>query len=184
LNINLTITKTKKNDITIQTDRLKLRPYRSEDVKRVQEIISWEEVRRWTLNSPQNTESVNFWIKTRNRRRNTYSFAVELKETFEIIGHVEIRYEEKHNRGSLTYWIDKEHCRKGIGTEVLKTIIQFGIKHLGCHKVFAYSFVENHVSHIALKKSGLAFECVLKEHMVKDGVYRDICVHSTFQHNF
>lgn len=60
--------------------------------------------------------------------------------------------------GSIGYWLDQDHCGKGITTKVVKKIIDFGFRELNLNRIEINCATENIGSNQVAKKMGLKYE--------------------------
>ena len=70
--------------------------------------------------------------------------------------------------GEVEYW------GKGIGTELVKLLLEYGFKELNLHKVVVDVVVPNVSSIRCLEKNGFKLEGTLQKEMYIDGKYYDM----------
>jgi len=102
-------------------------------------------------------------------------FAVDIDGN--VIGSVGFMDIEKH-KAEIGYWIGKKYWNKGIITEALKLITNFGFKKLKLRRIYATIFVNNVVSAHILKKNGYKFEGKMKNYILKKGKLIDIFMYA------
>ena len=121
--------------ITLETDRLLLRPFRKEDAESVfNNYASDDEVTKYvtwcTHESIETTKCLlDFWIK-QYEKEERINFAIELKETGELIGGIDVvGYLE--GVPVIGYVISKKYWGKGIATEATMKVIEllFSLNH-------------------------------------------------------
>lgn len=105
-------------------------------------------------------------------------FAIDLNG--EIIGVAGIMLKEDVYRcnGEIGYWIGQEHWGKGIGTRVVKELVQIAFDNLKIYRVYAEVFENNIASARVLEKNGLAKEATLKNAIIKAGVRQNLNIYS------
>lgn len=83
----------------------------------------------------------------------------------------------RHNRAEIGYELfDAANRGKGLMTEAIGPILEFGFNELGLNRVEAYTSKENTASQRVLLKAGFEKEGLLKSHYLKNGVYEDSVV--------
>ena len=70
--------------------------------------------------------------------------------------------------GELEYW------GKGIGTEIVKMLLEYGFKELNLHKITSEVLVPNIGSIRIIEKNGFKLEGKFREEMYIDGIYYDM----------
>ncbi len=150
--------------VTLEGDRLVLRPYSSKNAKELSEI----EVR---FGGKVNTVAKALkWIRTSWIEDSCY-FGIFLKETKKLIGNAELCHMSwwYNHAGEVCYMIDKDYRKKGYATEASKIIIDFCFKRLGFHKMYADTDPDNKASQKVLKKLGFKLEGISREKGIVNG---------------
>lgn len=78
----------------------------------------------------------------------------------------------------LGYWLAEPYWGKGIITEAVKQMIDYGFKHLSVTRIYARPFGPNIASQKVLEKAGMKKEAVLKNSFFKNGEYCDEIIYS------
>jgi [ribosomal protein S5]-alanine N-acetyltransferase len=157
-----------KADSTIETPRLKLRPYTEEDIAELLPLIGAREVAVTTLRIPhpyREKDAREFIAATRQGpeiRR-----ALILRETGRLIGGAGLNVEESHCRAELGYWIGLPYWGQGYATEAASALVCYGFEELRLHRIFASHFRGNEASARVLKRLGMHFEGSQREHICK-----------------
>lgn len=108
-----------------------------------------------------------------------YSWAVVCKECNEVIGSIALlNVNEFHSQADCGYCYRKDHWGRGIGTECLRRVIQFGFEELGANRLEALHSVENPASGCVMKKSGMKREGVKREYFPTDHGYVDCIMYA------
>lgn len=161
----------------LETDRLILRPFILDDATRVQELAGDKDVAKTTLNIPHPyaLEEAKSWIKNHPTmiKNGTYPFAIVLKTERIIVGTMTIRVNETHKKGELAYWVGKEYWGNGYATEAAKEVVRYGFEDLNLNRVWAKAMSKNPASIKVMKNIGMRKEGVLKQDMIKSGVFVD-----------
>jgi RimJ/RimL family protein N-acetyltransferase len=160
----------------IETDRLKLRPFRLDDSERVQSLAGSDDVAKTTLNMPHPYEDgmAEQWI-SRHLKEFVHdegvTFAIERKEDGLLIGAIGLTGIRKHNRAVLGYWIGSEYWGNGYCTEAAHATINYGLREEGYHKILASHMKCNPASGRVMEKCGMKHEGTFVDHVLKNGQY-------------
>lgn len=104
-----------------------------------------------------------------------YFFAIELKETHEVIGMILqcSGTSATFNNSEIGYAIGRKYWNQGYVTEAFKAMIDF-VFSTGVHKVVASHFVGNNASKRVIEKCGLIYEGRRKEDLYYHEQYHDV----------
>ncbi len=91
-----------------------------------------------------------------------------------IVGEMGLHLLQEHQTAELGYWIAEEFWGKGIATEVLACVMDFGFGEMGLHKIFATHFGNNPASGKVMQKCGMKHEGVLRSHVISRGEFKDL----------
>lgn len=152
-----------KGTKNIETKRLILRPFLESDVgcmykdwasdPDVTEYLTWD-----THSSVEDTKLViDIWVRG-YKNAQTYNWAMELKETKEVIGS--IGFIDLNNdlcEAEAGYCMSKEYWGRGIMTEALCAVIGFAFTEVGFAYIYAVHDVRNPVSGSVMKKCGMRY---------------------------
>lgn len=130
-------------------------------------------------------EDVERWFSTNYSDKNQVLLGIYSNETNLIIGIVRLMFID---------WIsavtefgmfigDKNSRGIGIGTEVMKKIIDYAFRSLNLRKIFLKVIMDNLAAIKLYKSVGFNEEGVLKKHYWGDGKYVDVLVMSLFNIN-
>jgi RimJ/RimL family protein N-acetyltransferase len=75
-------------------------------------------------------------------------------------------------RGELGYWVATEH--HGYATDAVGTLVEYGFRDLGFHRIEAKVFDGNGPSRTVLENLGFTHEGVHREAVFSDGGFRDV----------
>src|SRR5512133_1026605 len=113
---------------TIETDRLRLRPFEAADAPVVQRELSRIEMARMlAIPHPYPEDGATTWIATARPGRD---FAIVLRETNEVVGGISLFEREQHRRAELGYWCAIDFWRRGYATEAVRAVIEYGFRAL------------------------------------------------------
>jgi ribosomal-protein-alanine N-acetyltransferase len=165
---------------TIETERLILRRFVIEDAENM--FKNWandSDVCRFLSWNPHGTievtrELLNGWIAA-YESENVYNWAVELKETGEVIGSIgTVGFSDKHFSCDMGYCISKSFWSKGIMTEALKALIKFFFTEVGLNRISAEHNTQNPASGRVMQKAGMTLEGTFRQRRIgKDGNFWD-----------
>lgn len=93
-----------------------------------------------------------------------------------IIGHYRIKWE--HSRSEIGYMILPEHQGKGIISEAIQLIIDYGFNEMKMHSLEAIIDPDNSASAKVLEKNNFIKEAHLKENEFYDGKFLDTVIYS------
>lgn len=164
------------HDPILETERLILRRFRLEDAKSVAKHCNNPSLTKWTKTIPypySEQDAINY-IKSNLeawKLEKTYTFAIVLKETDELIGSIAITHDAKNHNGELGYWIAETYWGKGYATEASLRMIQFAFEAKGYHRIYARHMKPNVASGRVMQKCGMVLEGELKDHVYQNGQY-------------
>lgn len=84
----------------------------------------------------------------------------------------------EHKKAEIGFWLLPEHWNKGIITEALPTVISYGFKSMGLHRIEALVESGNRNSVKVLKKVTFRFEGTLRDCEIKNGKYISLDVYA------
>ncbi len=145
--------------ITLETERLILRKFKKSDIKFLHEnCFSREAVTKyvtWKYEKLEDTdELINGWI-SEYKNDSYYHWCIELKETHEPIGSIELRPEG--NEAEVGYRIGDKWWNHGYATEAFKEVIRFAFCILKLHEISIDHHIENDASGKVALKNGFKF---------------------------
>lgn len=132
--------------------------------------------------------------KEENKHKNGYSsynrsfklFLMIDKTTNLIVGRCGLHnWNEEHKRAEVGYAMTNEsYKRKGLMTEVLETVIEYGFTKMNLHRIEALVGTENVPSLKLIKKNGFVKEGLLRQHYFLNDKYVDSAVFSKLYSEF
>lgn len=166
---------------TLNTERLILRPFRSTDAPRVQELAGAREVYATTERVPHPYERgmAEQWIASHDSlfASGEIALAITRAEDGLLMGSISLRVVEAHRRASLGYWLGTPYWGRGYCTEAAKAMIGYGLDDLGLHRITAQHMLGNPASGRVLVKAGMRREGELVDEFLKDGVFHTMAVY-------
>lgn len=119
---------------TLQSERLRLRPWRLDDAAVVQAVATDPLIPLITSVPTSGTreDAEAFVLRQWGRLADGagYAFAIALRSTDEAVGHIGL-WTRHLDDGRVTtgYWLAPEHRRKGLLTEALATLRNWALEH-------------------------------------------------------
>lgn len=163
----------------IRSERLAIRPVRSDDLPALLEVNGDDEVTRFlpypTWRSPQDGEA---WLERMHALSDAGTgeqLVVVRRLDHRPIGTVLLfRYDEGSSRVELGYVIGRAHWRRGYAREALRAVLDHAFAHLGIRRVEAQVDTSNAASGALLRALSFRHEGVLRRRWVAKGRARDV----------
>lgn len=164
---------------TITTDRMILRKFELSDASDV--LKNWAskpEIQHMYSEPVYNTvEAVTELLKkyTSNYGNNNYyRWAIADKESNICIGQIAFYYVDTNNHfAEIEYCIASEYQNKGLMTEAVKALINFGFEKIGLHRIQISAKEMNAPSKRVIEKCGFVYEGTFRDYFFMDGQYVD-----------
>jgi ribosomal-protein-alanine N-acetyltransferase len=165
--------------LSLETERLLLRPFDLEDAPDVQRLAGAFEVADTTLNIPHPYRDgmAEAWILTHNqlfRAGVLANFAVTLRQGRTLIGAIGLRIDPPHERAELGYWIGVPFWNQGYCTEAARATVRYGFDRLGLNRIHASHLSRNPASGRVMQKLGMCHEGRLRQHVRKWERHEDL----------
>ncbi len=150
--------------LPLDTERLRLRPVRLEDlevwlaVSRDAETVWWGEPSSTLEDARANLEKQ----LTGQERYGFSLWAVELKPTNTVIGAAGLQHLAESEEIEVGYRLLREHWGRGYATEAAKAAIRFGVDELDLDRIVAVTLPTNQASRRVMEKCGLSFVGVMQ----------------------
>lgn len=181
---------------TLETPRLRLRPFRADDAPALVRELSAVEVARETLSIPHpyaperaqeflarvaerfDAGKGVVWAIVDRPRSDAVPTAPAVATDAALIGAVGLDLVSAHRRAELGYWIAKSRWGQGIATEASRAVVAYGFDTLGLQRIEAHHYPENPASGTVMRKLGMTHEGRLRAKVWRDGVPRDLEVYA------
>jgi [ribosomal protein S5]-alanine N-acetyltransferase len=153
---------------TLETARLRLRPYTEADIAELVPLIGTREVAATTLRIPHpytENDAKEFLVMAQEPGK--LWLAVTLRSDGRQIGGVGLRVDEPHTNAELGYWLGVPYWGKGYATEAALEMLRYGFQQLKLHRIFASHFEGNTASSRILQKIGMQHEGCQRQHIRK-----------------
>ena len=160
---------------------IQLRPWRSDDLDRL--VLLADNIRisgRLTDRFPHpytREAGVNF-IAMATSQDPVHVLAIELDG--EVIGGIGIHRQDDifRKNAELGYWIGEAYWGRGIMSQAVPKIVDYGFRHFDIDRIFARPFGSNIASQKVLEKCGFVLEARFDKTLFKNGVYEDELVYA------
>ncbi len=174
---------------SLTTERLLLRPFRSEDAVEVQRLAGDYAVAATTLRIPHPYEDgmAEQWIATLEpafEKGEQVALAITSREDGRLLGAIGLTLDAANQSAELGYWIGKPYWGCGYATEAARALVHFGFGQLGLNRVYARHFAHNPASGRVLQKAGLYREGYMPQAIRKWGRFVDVVLYGIVRENW
>jgi len=169
---------------TIRTARLLLGTFESEDAPDLQRMAGAREIADTTVSIPHpyGLDHALAWINNQRResvRGRATNFAIRLLSGSSLIGCASLRdIDNEHHQAELGFWIGREWWGHGYAGEAAAAVLRFGFETLGLNRIYAHHMARNPAAGRVLLRIGMKQEGLLRERVMKWGVYEDVVVYA------
>ncbi len=167
---------------SLQTDRLRLRPFVADDAQTVATMAGTREIAAATTSIPHpySLTAAKTWIASLphlHRSGLAVHFAVSLIESKELIGCFALKnINRTHAHAELECWIGGDWQGQGFATEAGTKVLAFGFSQLELHRIYSYHMDQEVKASQLLTKLGLQREGTMREAIFKWGKYHDLAL--------
>lgn len=162
----------------LNTQRFNLREFTKNDLSNIYLGLSHPEVIKYygvSYTSKEAAKEQLEWFKNLEKEETGIWWAISSKENSQFLGAVGFNNLSKiHRKAELGFWLLPEFWKKGIISEVLPEVVDFGFKDLNLHRVEAMVETPNINSKNVLKKMKFLHEGQMKDCEIKNGVFISI----------
>ncbi|WP_444886177.1 GNAT family N-acetyltransferase [Microbulbifer sp. JMSA008] len=141
------------------TNRLIFRKWRDSDLSMIQKVYGDSEAMRWVGDgNTLSYEESKAWLKVTHNNymsRGYGMFAVELKNTLEVIGFCGIVHPNDQVDPEIKYAFSRDYWGQGMATEAVVGLIDYATIAFGIGKFIATIAPENIASERVLLKAGM-----------------------------
>ena len=172
-----------KKDLRIEvleTRRLRLRPFKTEDGERLTELLQDPEIHRWTssIPYPYTLDHAREFLELLDKDRATgasFVWAITDLQDGSVLGAMGL-HDVKPDSGNaeLGYWLGKDYRGLGYATEAARRVISWCFEVGEFHRIQASYFPGNQASEGVMRNIGMREEGLLRGYGYKNGVHQDI----------
>jgi len=162
----------------METDRLLLREVNKKDAANLFLLRSNKQAMKFIDRPiPASVDEMKPFIKMINKKvkeNETICWAITLKGRNELIGTISYHKTDKDNhRAEIGYMLMPDHWGKGLITEAITKVIDYGFKKMKLHSIEANINPANIASRKLLEKFKFKREAYFKENYFYNGKYLD-----------
>lgn len=173
----------------LETERLVIRAFTNDDAEALLSFRSNPEAMRFVPRPLQrNTEEALEMIGMINHNiaaNECIGWCVVLKSSGKVIGSVSFhRIEKEHHRAELGYMLHPDYWGKGLVTEAVRAIVDYGFRELNFHSIEAIIDPDNTASASVLNKLHFVKEAHFKENFVHNGRFTDTAIYSLLKSDY
>lgn len=167
----------------LETKRLLLRRIDEKDLHDLFQLRSLKEVMRY-IDRPlaiSITDAEILLEKMNQGLENNegIAWAITIKDNPQLIGTISYHRIEKENyRAEIGYMLHPDFWKKGIASEAIKQVLDFGFNTMNLHSIEANINPENKASSGVLRKFNFIKEAHYKENYFYDGKFLDTEIYS------
>ena len=152
----------------------KLRPFKPDDIDSLVAYANNPKIAKNLTDlfpNPYSNADGERFIQMTSKDNPTHIFAIEVNgEAAGAIGlHAQTDIHKMNME--LGYWLAELHWGKGIMTEAIKKMVDYGFKTFQINRIFARPFGTNIASQKVLEKSGFKLEAEFEKTVLKNGEY-------------
>ena len=171
---------------TLTTERLILRPLRMSDDRDLYAYASDPEVSRHVLWEPH----ASLWDSRRflraairqYRQGLPGSFAITLKDSGRMIGTIGFMWVNvDHKSAEVGYSLSRDYWNRGIMTEALRRVVDFGFEDLRLNRIEAQHETDNPASGRVMEHAGMRYEGTLRRRLYNKGKFVDVALYAVLR---
>jgi [ribosomal protein S5]-alanine N-acetyltransferase len=127
---------------------------------------------------PYSIDDGKFFIELATKNNPPNILAIEVNR--EAAGAVGLHQQNDVYRknAELGYWLAEPYWGKGIITEAIRQMVDYGFKNWDITRIYARPFAYNITSQKALEKAGFVLEAKLEKTIFKNGEYHDEMIYA------
>jgi [ribosomal protein S5]-alanine N-acetyltransferase len=170
----------------LETDRLLLRELIENDAADIFEYASDKEITEFVIWETHNSkqDSLEFIKFTQEQfvKKRSIVWGIELKSGKNIVGTISfVNIYSSHKCGEIGYVLSKKNWNKGIVTEAMNAIINYGFETMDLNRIEAHCEEANIGSWKVMEKAGMKFEGVLREKIFLKERFRSMKMYSVLK---
>jgi ribosomal-protein-alanine N-acetyltransferase len=173
----------------LETERLVLREIVPSDAEDLFRIFSDEEtLRYWSCRPYTSVDQASSLIESiaKQVREDTgIHWGITLRGNGRLIGKCGYNeWRRAHRRGDISYIIAREHWGKGVVSEAMGAVINYGFGHMNLHSIEAGVTPGNDGSTRVLERFGFRLEGHLRESFLAEDVFVDSLIYSLLRRDW
>lgn len=175
---------------TLETARLRLRPFRIEDAADVVRLAGAREIADTTVSIPHpyTGDIAMAWISGLPLLWDAgtlAAFAVTRRTDDALVGAAGLsNIDAEHAQAELGYWLGVPFWGEGYATEAAACLLAYGFADLGLNRIYAHHMLRNPASARILDKIGMRREGILRQRVRKWGAFEDVALMAALRSEF
>ena len=172
----------------LETDRLRLRQFTTDDFDALFAIQSRSDVARWLYWEPQSEDEVRASLEkkigstTLANDGDALSLAVVLKSSSELIGNGSVfLLSAEHRQGEIGFVFHPDHHGRGYATETALMLLRLAFDEFGLHRVIGRLEPRNDASARLLERIGMRQEAHFVENEFVKGEWQSELVYALLE---
>ncbi|MEV7284934.1 GNAT family protein [Streptomyces sp. NPDC093252] len=114
--------------------------------------------------------------------RTEYALAVTTRQDGRLIGSARLALDpHQQQAATIGFALNPETWGTGYGTETVRLLLALAFEDLGLHRVWGARSPHNQPSARTMERAGMLEEGRIREHILKNGAWRDSIVHATLE---
>ena len=171
------------------TDRLRLRQLTMRDAADIFRYSRDPEVARHVLwdahRSIGDSRAYLRYMLRRYRAHEPASWGIEYTATGEIIGTIGFMWiQTDNNAAEVGYSLSRSYWNRGIMTEALRAVIEYGFMHLNLNRIEAQHETTNPASGAVMRKCHMLKEGTLRGRLFNKGRYVDVDLYAILRKDY
>ena len=173
----------------LRTPRLRLRKLNMRDAQDIYRYSRDPEVARHVLweahRSIGDSRSYLRYMLRRYHSHEPASWGIELLETGRVIGTIGFMWVQEDNASAeVGYSLAREYWGRGIMTEALRAVVQYGFDHMSLNRIEAQHETTNPASGAVMRKCHMQHEGTLRSRLYNKGRYVDVELYAILRRDF
>lgn len=130
---------------------------------------------------PYTLDDAHDWINFNILKTPVTNFAIVIDG--KVVGGIGLHVKEDIFRKNMEmgYWLGEKYWGRGIVTEAVIAVTQFGFENFDIERIYASVFSTNRASMKVLEKAGYTLEAILKKSVFKNGHILDDYVYAKYR---
>jgi len=172
----------------LETSRLILKKISLEDAEDMFEYASDPEVAKYVTweyhKSMEDSLNLIKRMLSISEKGDVAFWGLYLKENGKLIGTFELNIDRKNMMGEIAFVLSKKYWNKGLMTEAVRKVIEFGFEKLNLNRIQARCMAENISSERVMQKAGMKLEGILREALFVKGRFWDMKMYSILKREY
>jgi RimJ/RimL family protein N-acetyltransferase len=155
---------------TIDTDRLRLRPFAEADLDALANILARPDVMEYLYEEPRTRSEVAAVLERQmamnhlSHQGDNLMLAIEERESGSLIGSVNLVWRsQEHQQGEIGYTLHPDHQGRGYASEAARAVLAFGFHDMDLHRICGVCDERNRRSRQLMERLGMQQEALLRQ---------------------